>query len=208
MTSGPIGHKPTYSASFVTSIGSHNAQRIRTLVAHSTNPARLTQWYLRNWITSFGLDPSRVKVLAVSLSLPRKNPDLHQHHQHHYGNGSAHLTAVPVVGSTGAYVLTVPVNLPGIHNAGGANNTAGVVATSNSTNAGTVIQVDVNMADAKKQMIVESDFDIAARQMEGWLERRPRKDVAKLVALTNTDLRANDLWLVYVSPAMKQKVGL
>lgn len=65
---GPIGHKPTYSASFVTSIGAHNARKIRTLVAHSAHPESLTERYLRNWITSFGLDVTRIRSLAVSFS--------------------------------------------------------------------------------------------------------------------------------------------
>src|ERR1700753_3453155 len=68
VSTGPIGHNPTYSASFVTSIGAHNARKIRTLVAHSTHPISLTERYLRNWIASFGLDVTRIRSLALSFS--------------------------------------------------------------------------------------------------------------------------------------------
>src|ERR1700760_3426366 len=65
---GPIGHKPTYSASFITSIGAHNACKNRTLVAHCTHITSLSERYMRSWVASFGLDVDRLKVLAISFS--------------------------------------------------------------------------------------------------------------------------------------------
>lgn len=53
----------------------------------------------------------------------------------------------------------------------------------------------------------EGEFEQAVTNTRGWLEKRKRSDVEGLVALANTDLRAGDDWLVYVSPAMKKRLA-
>lgn len=53
----------------------------------------------------------------------------------------------------------------------------------------------------------ESEFDVAAVKNRSWLEKRKRSDVDGLVSLRNTDLRSGDDWLVYVSPAVKKRMG-
>lgn len=197
---GPIGHKPTYSASFNSSIGAHNARMIRTLVAHSTHPARLSQWYLRQWITSFGLDPARLKVLAVSLSTPDKSLDTHHHTTPPTIVSTLPTlpTTHPVIGSTG--MLSVNGVITGLFQTHLPNAIITV-----SSNTPPVPQVDV---DTKKDVVVESDYEIATQRMHGWLEPRPRNDVSKLISLINTDLRAEDTWLVFASPVVKARVGL
>jgi hypothetical protein len=170
---------------------------IRTLVAHSTHPARLSQWYLRQWITSFGLDPARLKVLAVSLSIPDRSLDTH-HHTTPQAVISTLPTTLPVIGSTG--MLSVNGVITGHFQHHQPNATIAV-----SSNSVPVLQVDVDM---KKNVIVESDYEIATQRMHGWLESRPRSDVSKLISLTNTDLRADEMWLVFASPAVKARMGL
>ena len=39
------------------------------------------------------------------------------------------------------------------------------------------------------------------------MEKRKRSDVENIVALRNTDLRAGDDWLIYISPAVKKRMG-
>jgi hypothetical protein len=117
---GPIGHKPTYSASFCASIGHHNTLKIRTLVAHCTYPARLSQCCLQNWIDGFGLDLDRVKTLAVSFAAEGAGPhagahpeddDDGQHGGHnHHGVHAAQLVAAAAP-STGIVVYATP-NFP------------------------------------------------------------------------------------------------
>jgi hypothetical protein len=53
----------------------------------------------------------------------------------------------------------------------------------------------------------EGEFERAVVKTRGWLEKRKRSDVEGLVALKNTDLRAGDDWLVYVSPAVKRRLA-
>lgn len=61
---------------------------------------------------------------------------------------------------------------------------------------------------ARDDVLPETEFDKAVVRNKGWLEKRKRSDVEKLVALRNTDLRAGDEWLVYVSPAVKKRMGV
>jgi len=69
-----LAHKPTYSASFIQSVGRDNTLLIRRIVAHIDHPARLTTNGLNNWLLGFGLELARLKVLA--LSFPKATPNL------------------------------------------------------------------------------------------------------------------------------------
>jgi len=61
--------------------------------------------------------------------------------------------------------------------------------------------------EAEKAEVEEGEFEKAVTRTRGWLEKRKRADVEGLVALRNTDLRAGDDWLVYISPAVKKRMG-
>jgi hypothetical protein len=113
---GPIGHKPTYSASFCASIGHHNTLKIRTLAAHCTYPTRLSLCCLQNWIDDFGLDIDRVKTLAISYADEGVGPhagahlidDEDQQNNVHHGVHAAAMVTAP---STGIVVYATP-NFP------------------------------------------------------------------------------------------------
>jgi hypothetical protein len=53
----------------------------------------------------------------------------------------------------------------------------------------------------------EGEFERAVTKTSGWLEKRKRADVENLVSLRNTDLRAGDDWLVFISPAVKKRLA-
>ncbi len=53
----------------------------------------------------------------------------------------------------------------------------------------------------------DAEFEKAVGRCGGWLERRGRGEVEQLVMLRNTDLRAGDEWLVFVTPAVRKKMG-
>jgi hypothetical protein len=197
---GRIGHKPTYSASFKSSIGAHNAAKIRTLVAHSTSPARLTQSWLRNWILSFGLDPTRLRVLAVSFSNLEMSEPLRALHTH-------------TLGSTLTTIMLAP-NGPAVFGGGASNSIVTTTAGDGSDLLGmSALSGFLNtsgdggtIADGKQMtttLLPESDFDVCARRMEPWLERADKREVLRWVVLKNTDLRAGDQWLMFVSPTTK-----
>lgn len=61
--------------------------------------------------------------------------------------------------------------------------------------------------EVEKEEVPESEFDTAATKTKSWMEKRKRNDVENLVSLRNTDLRAGDDWLVYVSPAVKKRMA-
>lgn len=61
--------------------------------------------------------------------------------------------------------------------------------------------------DGEKEDGPEGEFDRAVASTKGWLEKRKRSEVENIVALANTDLRAGDEWLVYISPAMKKRLA-
>lgn len=61
--------------------------------------------------------------------------------------------------------------------------------------------------ESMKDESSEGEFERAVTRTKGWLEKRKRSDVESLVALRNTDLRAGDEWLVYVSPAVKRRLA-
>jgi len=61
--------------------------------------------------------------------------------------------------------------------------------------------------EAEKEETSDSEFEIAASKTKGWLEKRKRSEVDNLVSIRNTDLRAGDDWLVYVSPAVKKRMA-
>lgn len=58
-----------------------------------------------------------------------------------------------------------------------------------------------------KEELIETEYDIAANKTKGWMEKRKRSEVENIVSLRNTDLRAGDDWLVYVSPAVKKRMA-
>ena len=66
----------------------------------------------------------------------------------------------------------------------------------------------VRVDSAREEVVPETELDRAARRNKGWLEKRKRSEVEGLVSLRNTDLRAGDEWLVYVSPAVKKRMGV
>jgi hypothetical protein len=66
----------------------------------------------------------------------------------------------------------------------------------------------VRVDSAREEVVPETELERAAGRNRGWLEKRKRSAVEGLVALRNTDLRAGDEWLVYVSPAVKKRMGI
>jgi hypothetical protein len=191
-TPGPVGFKPTYSASFLTSIGSHNALRSRTIVAHCIHPQLLTKAYLSTWFSNLGLDFPLLKIIAVSFSLP--------------GNDQKpRIISIPPP----PMQFHIPTNLPvlGSHWPG-----TPVPAGSGHGHAQTHTHAQaqhghVRVDSLRDEVEPESEFERAVGRTKGWLEKRKRSEVEGLVALRNTDLRAGDEWLVYVSPAMKKRMG-
>jgi len=176
---GPVGFKPTYSASFLTSIGPHNALLIRTVVAHSIHPNLLTQYYLNNWFNSLGLDSPTLKVIAISFGPPADKPSVPSIPP------AFHIpTNLPVLGSH--WPQATIVSGPGV---------APAVGTPNAR------------VETEKEESSDSEFDRAANKTKGWLEKRKRSEVDNLVSLRNTDLRAGDDWLVFVSPAVKKRMA-
>jgi hypothetical protein len=61
--------------------------------------------------------------------------------------------------------------------------------------------------EIEKDESPEGELERAVTKTTGWLEKRKRADVESLVALRNTDLRAGEDWLVYVSPAVKKRLA-
>jgi hypothetical protein len=205
-TSGPIGHKPTYSASFITSIGSHNALKIRNLAAHSTNPPVLTDIYLRRWIASFYLDVSRIRTLAISFnsdeSLEEETTILPQstittqtfvHTQqfnipyllNHQGAPGAPIT-VPVVGST-------PIN---------PSHTIFPSTTINSF--GTII-TPIPVLPSTLKIKDPVGTSLLARLGSWGFSLVTKDEVGNWIVKSNTDLRAGDKWLLFVSPRARQR---
>lgn len=66
----------------------------------------------------------------------------------------------------------------------------------------------VRVDSAREEVPPETEFEKAMGRNKGWLEKRKRSEVEELVALSNTDLRAGEDWLVYVSPAVKKRMGI
>jgi hypothetical protein len=175
---GPVGFKPTYSASFLTSIGPHNALLIRTVVAHSIHPSFLTEYHVKNWFTSLGLDFPTLKIIAISFGPPAEKPSVPSIPP------AFHIpTNLPVLGS---YWPQATISGPGFTPGGGS---------------------PMGRIEVEKEEASDSEFEVAASKTKGWLEKRKRSDVENLVSLRNTDLRAGDDWLVYVSPAVKKRMA-
>jgi hypothetical protein len=208
------------------------------LVAHSTHPSSLTQRYLRAWVSSFGLDVTRLKVLAVSFSV---------------GEVKHAVPSIPVVPALGSTLTTIilggtgtgtqtqtQTQMQGQHNLqqqqqqqhqhqqqlqfnGGAqggliypggvagHQLAGVGAGLATTMANPPLAAPVTllgMGESRKEEVVEDDYEIVAAKMQGWMEPRRKSEVETWLSLKNTDLRASEKWLVYVSPTMKKKLGM
>jgi hypothetical protein len=218
--SGRIGHKPTYSASFKSSIGAHNAAKIRTLVAHSTSPARLTQSWVRNWILSFGLDASRLRVLAISFSNLEMSEPLRALHTHTLGSTlttimlapNGHAFAAGNASGLGHGGDALQLQHGGADSSSGAGDASGLfdisAMTGSTSGSGGGIMFDRDGKQIKKLVLPESDFDVCARRMAPWLERAGKRDVLRWVVLKNTDLRAGDQWLLYVSPTTMNQARL
>ena len=196
---GPLGFKPTYSASFLTSIGTHNSLRIRTIVAHCIHPDLLSQAYLSRWFANLGLDFPSLKIIAVSFSSP-------------HDDRKPRIISIPPPPTQ----YHLPTNLPvlGSHWPGGVG-TPSVTTPPAVVASGTVGQLGgamghghVRVDSAREEVVPETELDRAARRNKGWLEKRKRSEVEGLVSLRNTDLRAGDEWLVYVSPAVKKRMGV
>lgn len=66
----------------------------------------------------------------------------------------------------------------------------------------------VRVDSARDEVVPETDLEKAVVRTKGWLEKRKRSEVERLVSTRNTDLRAGDEWLVYVSPAVKKRMGV
>lgn len=177
--SGPVGFKPTYSASFLTSIGPHNALLIRTVVAHSINPSFLTEYQVKNWFTSLGLDFPTLKIIAISFGPPTEKPVPSIPPAFHIP-----LLSVAVLGS---HWPQATISGPGFTPAGGAS--------------------PMGRIELEKEEVVETEYDVAANKTKGWMEKRKRNEVENIMSLRNTDLRAGDDWLVYVSPAVKKRMA-
>ncbi|KAE9982183.1 hypothetical protein EG328_011095 [Venturia inaequalis] len=176
---GPVGFKPTYSASFLTSIGPHNALLIRTVVAHSINPSFLTEYHVKNWFTSLGLDFPTLKIIAVSFGPPAEKPVPSI-------PPAFHIPPLPVA-VLGSHWPQATISGPGFTPAGGAS--------------------PIGRIEIDKEEALETEYDTAAKKTKGWMEKRKRNEVENLVSLRNTDLRAGDDWLVYVSPAVKKRMA-
>ncbi|KIW01228.1 uncharacterized protein PV09_07271 [Verruconis gallopava] len=207
---GPLGFKPTYSASFVASIGTPNALRIRTVVAHCIHPQLLTQSYLSRWFTALGLDYPRLKIIAVSFSTAQEDTKPRIVSIPPPPTQFQLPTNLPVLGSQwpgtpSAGVATTPpaVVVSGVL-PGTGSGTAGTGTTTGAGGGGGHVRVD----SAREDMLPETELDRAVARSKGWLEKRKRSEVDGLVALRNTDLRAGDDWLVYVSPAVKKRMGV
>ena len=211
---GPIGHKPTYSASFVDSIGPGNAALIRTLVAHSVYPQLMTRRYVERWLAALGLNLSRLKVLAVSFSehaidkiLPSNGPPgIVPHHT---------LQSHPFI------PLNVhPINMAALQLSMLGTNT-GTTPTHHQLGLAGIQQLTIPGIGHLPQMqaltppppAVErykapiDEYQEAITKTIGWLEVKKKQDVSKLAFLENTDLRAGEQWLVYISPAAKRKMS-
>ncbi|TLD36893.1 hypothetical protein E2P81_ATG02675 [Venturia nashicola] len=177
--SGPVGFKPTYSASFLTSIGPHNALLIRTVVAHSINPSFLTEYHVKNWFTSLGLDFPTLKIIAISFGPPAEKPVPSI-------PPAFHIPPLPAA-VLGSHWPQATISGPGFTPAGGAS--------------------PMGRIEIDKEEAIETEYDTAANKTKGWMEKRKRTEVENLVSLRNTDLRAGDDWLVYVSPAVKKRMA-
>jgi hypothetical protein len=59
--------------------------------------------------------------------------------------------------------------------------------------------------DPTKEKLPINEYEDAVAKTTGWLEPKKRREVRQLICLKNTDLRAGNDWLVYVSPAEKWK---
>jgi len=284
---GPIGHKATYSASFVTSIGIHNALKIRTLAAHSTNPTKqLRESSLRSWIQSFGLDVDRIKVLAVSINdnpdettrprfrryrlqrqinppnpqnyfqplMSNQLPYPHQHQQISLATTTYHFHGQQTLGNMSSVVLPpgggiqppgLSIGLPTVAMLLSSNTqtnpqTSTAVSTTNTRTAATTqwngfgaplqrfnnrnqpgynppTLVSVNSMSSTNSsgttspsslLSIESieDFQMSliVARLGGWLEVASQREVKDWIVLKNTDLRAGEMWLMYVSRAAKR----
>lgn len=141
--------------------------------------------YLHTWILSFGLDPTWLRVLAVSFSpieMPEPIRPIHT-------LGST-LGTLVLQGSAAAAAFGNAVQIGGV---GGAAAGGGP-------------------AEGEQKVVVlrpETEMDVCARRMGEWpMERVSKREAQRWVCLKNTDLRAGDEWLVYVSPTTKAQMGL
>ncbi|KAF2666797.1 hypothetical protein BT63DRAFT_319174 [Microthyrium microscopicum] len=203
---GPVGHKPTYSASFITSIGAHNAAKIRTLVAHCVHPIHLSPRYLKQWISSYGLDISRVKVLAISFSpcITGENSTI----------SIRSYPSLPAISATlpqymgppgGHFHMMNHLLLPGSHTTlPPAPNVVGSNASSHTD----------EQEMLKMQIKIQFEYALMegrmADQAKDWVPMVPasRQDVMKWAELKNTDLRSGKRWLLYVCPTFQRKLTL
>lgn len=71
---GPMNHKPTYSASLPTAIGVQNTAFIKKVIFHSTHLADLDPSFIHTWLSKQGINPSALRVIAISQSSPTKDP--------------------------------------------------------------------------------------------------------------------------------------
>jgi hypothetical protein len=222
--------------------------KIRTLAAHSTKPAaQLTERTLKTWISSFGLDVERIKVLAVSLNseaadlqdqvdhpvqpvvlanhLPSRttrlygqlrangisNPPIQQQlaaaHYIHLGHATAS-APVPLglllssntalVQASASNANQAPQQLAGFGvplqsfaNNQATNHTFTVIPTNLALN-----MLYGDLACAQMSLIIA--------RLDGWLHFASEKEVQEWIMLKNTDLRAGEQWLLYVSNAAKR----
>jgi hypothetical protein len=225
LITGPIGHKPTYSASFTTSIGTHNAVKLRTLVAHCTHVSSLTERYLRNWISSFGLDIDRLKVLAISFSpsitgesvpstvMSSMGMNHHHNQQPQLQTQTAFAPFIQALQATQTHqpirqqtsAMTTYLGVPGggfsmlanvtIHPSGAPPPPATTVVGSSP-----ITTPSTEREEAEK---IQLNFALMESRMQSWLIRTPRKQVDQWVQIKNTDLRAGERWLLYVCPTLQ-----
>jgi hypothetical protein len=148
------------------------------LPSNKLTPAKLDAWF-----TSLGLNFPKLKIIAISLGACEEKkgivPSLPP------ANFLIPAINLPVLGSH--WPQATLISGPVVTLVGGASPSASAVD--------------------EKELSPEGEFERAVASTQGWLEKRKRCDVESLVALANTDLRAGDDWLVYVSPAVKKRLG-
>jgi len=176
---GPLNHKPTYSSSFLSSIGWLNARLIRKVIIHSPSAGVLSKSMISWWLSAQGLDAASLKVIAISVSPPPLDhpvPPIPHHPVQTLPSNLSSLTLPPPA------AFATPGPPPPYLAASSA-------ADADATHA---------------QQRAAAWLRAAAKASAGWLEVLDCAAVDRLVAVPNSDLRAAPFWLVFVHPAVKR----
>lgn len=172
---GPLNHKPTYSASLPTTIGIQNATSIKKVIFHSTYLADLDPNFINFLLSKQGINPSAMRVIAISQSSPAKTP-----------------------------VVDIPTHAAQmLPTQGPPPQLMWQVQPQNSTPVSMHSWQTVEQPEHKVREFLEG----ATEDLQGYFDIMRTKQVEKLAAIKNSDLRAGGLWLVHVSDDIRQRAG-